>query len=73
MVRMDEISVTKWLYSRPNTPPHSICCMSSCNENLNILHVLMQPKDKNPCVNQSIKNMFILAHEMDRTNECFLN
>ena len=28
---------------------------------------------QNPRVNQAIKNLFIPAHEMDRTNEFFLN
>jgi len=28
---------------------------------------------QNPCANQAIKNLFTHTHEMDRTNEFFLN
>ena len=58
--------------------------MAQHTPTMNILHVLIQPRNEyiacpyatqrqNPCVNRAIKNLFIRAHEMDKTNEFFLN
>ena len=58
---------------RGPTYPHTqyvACPHATETEYIACPHATQRQK---PCVNQAIKNMFISAHEMDRTNEFFLN